>query len=66
MVNSKDHALDGWQREFPVGLAEDESGLSHQAGFQCLHNPAGELPCIFWSILWSRGSALRRGFLAII
>jgi len=27
-----------------VGLAEDESGLSCQAGFQCLHSPVGELP----------------------
>ena len=35
---------DGWQREFPVGLAEDESGLSRQAGFQCLHSPLGSFP----------------------
>ena len=27
-----------------MGLAEDESGLSRQAGFQCLHSPLGSFP----------------------
>ena len=42
-----------------MGIAEDESGLSHQTGFQCLHSPVGELPssllcCVgCWSLVCS-------------
>ena len=34
--------------------------------FPCRYSMVKTYPCIFWSILWSLGGALGRGFLAII
>ena len=55
-----------WTAPLSFGFGSIDRMSARVIVFPCRYSMVKSYPCIFWSILWCLGGALRRGFLEII